>query len=49
MNIRKQRRKRWKRFVSQAERFTPGIRNALHPHLERNQDGERYDVRKEKK
>lgn len=49
MNIRKQRRKRWKRFVSQAQRFTPGIRNALHPYLERNENGEWYDVRKGKK
>lgn len=46
MNIRKQRRKRWKRFVSQTERRRPGFRNALHPHLERNENGEWYDVRK---
>lgn len=49
MNIRKQRMKRWKRFISQAERFVPGIRNALQPYLERNKDGEWHDVRKEKK
>ena len=49
MNIRKQRRKRWKRFVSQTERLRPGFRNALHPHLERDENGEWYDVRKGKK
>lgn len=49
MNIRKQRRKRWKRFVSQTERFRPGFRNALHQHLERNENGEWYDVRKANK
>ena len=49
MNVRKQRRKRWKRFVSQTERLRPGFRNALHPHLERNENGEWNDVRKAKK